>query len=289
MSMAETKVPRVNTLQIDIRQVTSVLNTYTVHNDLAEQLQLDEQTLISLEKNPYLKKLFVKFVSLKAAEDALKQCGGQIRIHDGAEIRVLPVSLVQPDATTLCVLNAPYELADEILHNVFLRFGRVISVRKLQYGPGYRFPNLYSGKRLVTLIPGPTDIPSFLDVCGHRLQIFSNQRRLCFHCKSPNHERDTCEEYLKLRQNGGVRKPVNLSLAAGDSGVSSAVTQLPVHTEGRRRLVTEADLSPVPSPQQQQAVLTASTSLEVSVESPSPLFQWTWLVPLNPNCPRINR
>ena len=181
------KVYRKETLKIDFSKAQQRPTTLQLHELIQAQLCLTVDEVRAIDFNLYKKCVYIKVTSLSIAERTLQHCKGVIRYYEDDLVSELPVELVNEEVVIVNVSNVPLEISDNQVGEVFSRYGVVIKVVPQHFQQPHVYP-VYSGKRLVYLRPGKTEIPPVLDICGQRVSVFcSFQTRKCFRCFSSEH------------------------------------------------------------------------------------------------------
>jgi len=207
-----TVIVRKSTVRINLRSLTNKINTVAFHEVIAEQCNLEEAQLESIDFCNYKKLCYIKCKSLDIAEAAIRSCQGKLVYEDGGILQELPVQLETNNTFQAVVFPLPLEVSSDQVVKIFQQFGVVTGVSQLSFSQSHRF-KIYNGKRIITFSKLHRKLPLFLNTLGINLQIFLNfHQEICDVCSELCDEKHQC---VNAKSNALNRKesPISLSFA----------------------------------------------------------------------------
>ena len=182
-------------MSINLEALKTKVDSIKLHSNIREQLGLLVEEVISVEINIYKKKAFLKVVSQEVANRAVTKCQGTLRYIEENLVHELPVEEVNENVLPVHISNLPFEISNQQLTDVFSKYGKVIKVVSNTYSEAHIYHKAYSGKRTLYLQSSTSELPAFLDLFGHRVQVYHPlQVKKCFRCLSLDHLISECDQ-----------------------------------------------------------------------------------------------
>lgn len=158
---------------------------------LKKQWNVKLEELVMVQPETSGKKIHVKFVSEKRAEEVAEASEVALELTDGTPCSVFVQGPGQ-GVKTVKVRNLPMEVSSKDVEMCLGQFGKVLQCRDERYPRGSCYEGLLSGNRLVKMVM-LRPVPSFLRVAGvEAVCYYAGQKPTCYVCNQDDHMRVNC-------------------------------------------------------------------------------------------------
>ena len=161
-------------------------------NNALDKINVDLTDIVCVQRDTekWYTRLLVKFENYARSEfERIKELDGQIISLKNGEIKMR----IQDMTTKYKYVNVagiPYEIPDDVIVNLFSRFGEVKEVRMNYYNVGLK--GIATGTRKIKMVV-KKNIPSVIKVGSKTLNIaYEGQTKTCYKCGLDNHMGGDC-------------------------------------------------------------------------------------------------
>ena len=170
--MSFSNFQRQRTLKIDFSTLNQRPNLGDVHEEIYNQIGVEEDDVESLELCYYKKAVFLKVKRQELVQELIARCNGELKFIVDNTRHSFPVTEVSPEVISFVVYSVPPEIPDTYLKEQLEFYGRIRRIQQC-YHRSYRY-RVYNGRRIIYFEHVKTSPPRYFKLGPYNLQILPN-------------------------------------------------------------------------------------------------------------------